>query len=281
MSGKTERYEFFKNFSIGGFAGGISRTVTSPLEITKMLQQNYPNNYGKQRVGTIIKKIYAENGIKSLFKGNLTNCLRIVPQNAIQLSFYNYFGDKMNDKYPDNSTLNRFLAGSLAGVISYSVIYPLETARSKLSVDISNTNKQYSNLWSTLKHSAKTNGFRSLYNGWLISSLGMIPYQGITFSTYGYLKDKYNPNNDKLINLPIGSIASLCAVTVTYPCDVIKRKYHLSGEMGNTNYKNYPDLFRAIYKESGMVGFYRGILSCYLKMIPSSAIFFFTIELFK
>ena len=70
-----------------------------------MLQQNYPNNYGKQSVGNIIKKIYAENGIKSLFKGNLTNCLRIVPQNAIQLSFYNYFEgiplllDNLNNPY--------------------------------------------------------------------------------------------------------------------------------------------------------------------------------------
>ena len=277
----NDSYEFMKNFMIGGFAGGVSRTITSPLEITKMLQQNYPNYYGKESTRVIVRSIYNKNGISSLFKGNLVNCIRIVPQNAIQLSFFNYFRTNMDSKFPQNKNINAFLSGSLAGIISYSAIYPLETARSKLSVDISGNNKQYTSLWSTLKHSAKNNGVRSLYNGWLISSIGMIPYQGITFSTYNYIRDKYNPNNDKLLNLPIGSFASLCAVTATYPCDVIKRKYHLSGELGNKQYTSYKQLMKTMYKESGLVGFYRGIIPCYLKMIPSSALFFFTVELFK
>ena len=109
----------------------------------------------------------------------------------------------------------------------------------------------------------------------------MIPYQGITFSTFSYIREKYNPDNNKLVNLPIGSFASLCAVTATYPCDVIKRKYHLSGELGNAQYNSYNQLLKTMYKESGIGGFYRGIIPCYLKMIPSSAIFFFTVELFK
>ena len=31
----------YNNFIIGGIAGGLSRSVTSPLEVTKVLQQNY------------------------------------------------------------------------------------------------------------------------------------------------------------------------------------------------------------------------------------------------
>lgn len=274
-------HKFIKNFVVGGFAGGISRTITSPLEITKMLQQNYPNDYGKKGTLSIVKEVYKNNGLKALFKGNFTNCLRIVPQNATQLAFYNYFREIMDKNIPEYKNTNSFFAGSFAGIISYSIIYPLETARSKLSVDISGANKQYNSLWSTLRYSAQTNGFKSLYNGWLISSIGMIPYQGITFSTYSYIREKYNPDNNKLINLPIGSFASLCAVTATYPCDVIKRKYHLSGELGNAQYNSYKALFKSMYRESGVRGFYRGIIPCYLKMIPSSAIFFFTVELFK
>jgi len=272
---------FTKDLIVGGFAGGFSRTVTSPLEITKMLQQNYPNNFGKKSTRSIIRDVYKSNGMKALFKGNLTNCLRIVPQNASQLAFYNYFRENMNNSFPEYKNTNSFLSGSFAGIISYSLIYPLETARSKLSVDISGSNKQYNSLWSTLKYSARTNGVKSLYNGWLISSLGMIPYQGITFSTYSYMREKYNPENNKLINLPIGSLASLFAVTVTYPCDVIKRKYHLSGELGNIKYNSYSQLLKSMFKESGIKAFYTGIIPCYLKMIPSSAIFFFTVELFK
>lgn len=277
----SDKNHFIKDFIVGGFAGGFSRTITSPLEITKMLQQNYPNNYGKRSTMSIVTEVYKSNGLKALFKGNFTNCLRIIPQNATQLAFYNYFRENMDKRFPDYKNSNSFFAGSFAGIISYSVIYPLETARSKLSVDISGTNKQYNNLWTTLRYSAQTNGLKSLYNGWLISSIGMIPYQGITFSTFSYIREKYNPDNNKLVNLPIGSFASLCAVTATYPCDVIKRKYHLSGELGNAQYNSYNQLLKTMYKESGVRGFYRGIIPCYLKMIPSSAIFFFTVELFK
>ena len=274
-------YNFTKDFLVGGFAGGVSRTITSPLEVTKMLQQNYPNYYGKSSTFTIIKNIYTQNGLRALFKGNFTNCLRIIPQNATQLAFYNYFKKGFDEKLPNHSNLSSFLSASSAGIISYSVIYPLETARSKLSVDISGSNKQYTNLLSTLRYTVKNQGVKSLYNGWLISSIGMIPYQGITFSTFNYVKNRYNPDNNKLINLPIGSFASLCAVTVTYPCDVIKRKYHLSGELGNKQYTSYKQLLGSMLRESGIIGFYRGIFPTYLKMIPASALFFFTIELFK
>ena len=109
----------------------------------------------------------------------------------------------------------------------------------------------------------------------------MIPYQGITFSMYNYIHDTYNPENNRFMNLPIGSLASISAVTATYPCDVIKRKYHLIGEMGNKNYVNYSDIIKTTYNDHGIRGFYGGLWSCYLKMVPCSAIFFFTIELFK
>ena len=281
MSPSPETGDFTKNFIIGGFAGGISRTITSPLEITKMLQQNYPHSYGNQSVGRIIRNIYSTTGFKSLFKGNVINCTRIIPQNAIQLSFYKYFSDIGDKLYPRHPNVNSFIGASAAGILSYSAIYPLETVRSKLSVDITGSNKQYKSLLSATKYSIRKNGFKSLYNGWGVSAIGMIPYQGITFSTYKYVHDKYNSNNNRLLNLPIGSLASICAITITYPCDVIKRKYHLSGELGNKNYKSYTDLIKTTYIDSGLKGFYRGLWSCYLKTVPCSAIFFFTIELLK
>ena len=60
----------YKNFIIGGFAGGISRSVTSPLEVIKVLQQNYPNTYGKQGIFRILRDTTKNNGFKSFFKGN-------------------------------------------------------------------------------------------------------------------------------------------------------------------------------------------------------------------
>ena len=270
----------YKNFIIGGFAGGISRSVTSPLEVIKVLQQNYPNTYGKQGILRILTDTTKNNGFKSFFKGNLTNCLRIVPQNAIQLSAFNYFNNHLNDIYPDKKRINSFNAGAVAGIISYTAIYPLELIRSKLSVNIDSRTKAYNNLGSALIQTYKNNGINGLYRGWIVSSIGMIPYQGITFLTYKYLDDKINITSSYK-GLISGSFAGFAAVSATYPFDVIKRKYHLTGEMGNKSYNSYYDIIKTTYKSYGVRGFYRGLVACYSKIIPSSAIFFFTVDVCK
>lgn len=270
----------YKNFIVGGFAGGISRSVTSPLEVIKVLQQNYPNTYGKQGILRILTDTTKNNGFKSFFKGNLTNCLRIVPQNAIQLSAFNYFNNYLNDIYPDKKRINSFNAGAVAGIVSYTAIYPLELIRSKLSVNIDGRTKAYNNLGSALIQTYKNSGINGLYRGWIVSSIGMIPYQGITFLTYKYLDDKINITSSYK-GLITGSFAGFAAVSATYPFDVIKRKYHLTGEMGNKSYNSYYDIMKTTYKSYGLRGFYRGLFACYSKIIPSSAIFFFTVDVCK
>ena len=270
----------YKNFIIGGFAGGISRSITSPLEVIKVLQQNYPNTYGKQGIVHILKDTTKNNGFHSFFKGNLTNCLRIVPQNAIQLSAFNYFNNYLNNLYPNSKRINSFNAGAAAGIISYTAIYPLELIRSKLSVNIDGKARAYNNLSSALIQTYKNSGINGLYRGWVVSSIGMIPYQGITFLTYKYLNDKINTESSYK-GLISGSFAGFAAVSVTYPFDVIKRKYHLTGEMGNKSYNSYYDIIKTTYKSHGIRGFYRGLFACYSKIIPSSAIFFFSVDMCK
>ena len=266
----------YKNLLIGGFAGAFSRSVTAPFETVKILKQNYPNSYGKNNLFSIINDIHKKNGFRALFKGNLSNCIRIIPQNAIQLAGYNYISNKLQI---DNKVYNSFISGATAGMISYTAIYPLETIRSKMTVNIDSSNQSYNNVFSTLKNTYRKNGISRLYNGWQISVLGMIPYQGITFMTYNTLRDKFNQEKNNISSVIIGSIAGISAVTCTYPFDVIKRKYHLSGEMGNKKFINYRDIVKNTYNNYGIVGFYRGIFSCYAKIAPSSALFFLTAEL--
>lgn len=275
MDGRNKVYH---SFLIGGFAGGLSRSVTSPLEVTKVLQQNYPNTYGKQSIITVLKNTTKSSGIISLFKGNYVNCLRIIPQNALQLSGYNWLLDKFNKITPSYTNMNSFNAGALSGIVSYSVIYPLELIRSKLSVNIDSKTPRYNTFFSALKYSYRKEGILSLYRGWRISAFGMIPYQGTTFMTYKYAQRQFDSDN-KFNSILSGSLAGFTAVSVTYPFDVIKRKYHLTGEMGNKLYANYADIIQTTYKTAGIKGFYRGLFACYGKIIPSSAIFFFTIEL--
>ena len=264
-------------FIQGGISGVISRTLTSPFERLKILQQNYPMKYNKNTLNSL-KYIYIKDGFNGFFYGNLANSLRIFPQNAIQYSVFNILSINLT-KYIDNKNIINFSSGSIGGIMSYTSIYPLETIRSKLSAQ--QNKEKYKNIFDCLNKSIKLYGFKSFYQGMGISIIGYIPYQGNNFLTYYYLKNNYNKNNSKIKSLLFDSISGFSSVSLTYPFDTIKRRLQLSGEMGNPKYKCINDCIKYIYKNHGIRGFYRGLISCYLKIIPANGIFFLMIELFK
>ena len=174
-----------------------------------------------------------------------------------------------------NDNINNFISGGISGVISYTTIYPIETIRSKLSIQ--NKHKYYG-IIDCFKTSIKQGGILSLYNGSKISAIGQIPFQGSNFVTYYYLKKKSYINNTELASLFNGSIAGLVSVGLTYPFDTVKRKLQLNGEFGNPVYKNAYDCIKYNIRVFGLRGLYGGIIPCLIKIIPTNGFFFLSLE---
>ncbi|XP_013718456.1 mitochondrial adenine nucleotide transporter ADNT1-like [Brassica napus] len=78
-----------KSLFAGGVAGGVSRTAVAPLERMKILLQ-VQNPHNIKYNGTVqgLKYIWRTEGLRGLFKGNGTNCARIVPNSAVK--FFSY-----------------------------------------------------------------------------------------------------------------------------------------------------------------------------------------------
>jgi len=256
---------FIEDFYIGGIAGIVSKTTLAPIERIRMMRINYP----QMNFSQLSKHIYFNDNILSFFKGNLLNCIRFVPQNALQMSIFQ-FSNNFTDKK------HIFLSGCFAGVCSYGFVYPLETIRTKYSIGLNNN---YSSTKQLCQYIFKNDGIYGFYKGIGISLIGIINFQGTIFYLYYSLKNKYNPNNNKFINIPISSFATICGILTSYPSEVIKRKYHVSGEIGNKIYTSYIDLIKTNMKVDGFKFFYRGCLPYILKAVPSNIINFFIFEL--
>lgn len=68
-----------------------------------------------------------EGGIQSLWRGNGINVLKIAPESAIKFMAYEQAKRAIRWSHTrELSMLERFAAGSIAGGISQTVIYPLE-----------------------------------------------------------------------------------------------------------------------------------------------------------
>lgn len=129
--------EIMSYFVAGGVAGATSRTVVSPLERLKIIQQVQPRASKKQYKGvwTSLVRMWKEEGFKGYMRGNGVNCLRIVPYSAVQFTTYEqvkkFF---IRDGTSQLDTPKRLASGALAGIASVCTTYPLDLVRARLSI---------------------------------------------------------------------------------------------------------------------------------------------------
>ncbi|KAJ3996393.1 mitochondrial carrier domain-containing protein [Lentinula boryana] len=123
-------------FVAGGCAGAASRTIVSPLERLKIIQQVQPRSSDVQPykgVWRSLVRMWKEEGPRGYMRGNGINCLRIVP--AVQFTTYEQlkkFFTKHGSKELD--TPKRLASGALAGITSVCTTYPLDIVRARLSI---------------------------------------------------------------------------------------------------------------------------------------------------
>ena len=86
----------------GAFAGIISRTAVAPIELYRIQRQNsfIPN--------TTLRTVVNKEGIRYLWKGNGTNCIRIVPQLSLNWAIYQKI-KPINENIFDNKKVANFV----------------------------------------------------------------------------------------------------------------------------------------------------------------------------
>lgn len=77
--------------------------------------------------------------------------------------------------------------------------------------------------------------------------------------------------------LVYGGISGAVAQTITYPLDVLRRRLQSSGLLG-FDYRGVLDALGRMYREEGIMSFYRGMLPNYLKMVPAISVSFVVYE---
>jgi solute carrier family 25 phosphate transporter 23/24/25/41 len=268
-----EKRDLINLFS-GATAGVVSRSVTAPLERVKIIKQ--VRNTGRNMFGDIIH-IYSKEGVKSFWKGNGINAVRIAPYNAIQMaSFYKYkrlLKIDGEDKYKHSKT---FLASSSAGMTSVISCYPLDLVRSAVTIQMENGCGKEKRVRDIIKNIYRKKGIRGFYNGLGASLIGIVPYIGINLYTFDNLKSMFQPHPSHshfdLYNFGMGSISTTVSVCITYPLEVTRRRLQLSGISGVREYNNYLHCVRSVWRRKGLVGFYQGFIPCFFRIIPAMSI---------
>jgi solute carrier family 25 (mitochondrial phosphate transporter), member 23/24/25/41 len=283
------RYPVVASFLAGGVAGAVSRTVVSPLERTKIIfQVQGPGSAAYQGVGPALAKMWREEGWRGFMRGNGTNCIRIVPYSAVQFSsytIYKAFLQKTAGK-SELDTLQRLTAGAMAGITSVVVTYPLDIVRTRLSIQtaslVTHSSKKIEHppgMWSVMKKMyVKEGGFKALYRGLIPTTMGVAPYVGLNFAVYESMRSLVTPEGQKdpsaAGKLFSGAVSGAVAQTITYPFDVLRRRFQVvtmgAGKLG-FQYDSVWGAVQSIIKQEGLRGMYKGLSANLLKVAPSMA----------
>eukprot|EP00347_Sterkiella_histriomuscorum_P019318 403342110 len=228
--------------------------------------------------------MWKNEGMKGFFKGNGTNIIRVAPFSAFEFFFYEFYKHTLYRDRPTNDFSSKLICGGLTGMTASTLTYPLDLIRTVLTIQVREDTKNLG-IWGCGKKIYRADGILGLYKGWFATMVGITPYIAFKMCSFDMLKSHFLPTknhpNFDMMNLCLGATAGTIAVTLTYPTDLLRRQLQLSGMEGHEKYDGVVDCVKKIVSKEGYKGMFKGLIPCYLKVIPATAILFMTNERLK
>lgn len=272
VAASQKKLGFAENFALSGAAAIISKTAAAPIERVKLLVQNQDEMLKAGRLDTPYKGVidctartYRAEGFLSFWRGNLANCIRYFPTQALNFAFKDQvkalFKPKKSDSYTVKFSKN-IASGGAAGAMSLLFVYSLDYCRTRLANDAKAGSKggerQFNGIVDVYRKTLKSDGIPGLYRGFVISCVGIIVYRGFYFGLYDTLKPMLlGEDAGLIISFMLGYGVTVSAGLASYPIDTIRRRMMMtSGEA--VKYKGSIDCTVQIVKNEGFMSLMKG-----------------------
>merc|ERR1712127_836869 len=259
---------FVENFILSGSAAVISKTAAAPIERVKLLVQNQAEMLKQGKISEPYKgivdctmKTMKSEGFGSFWRGNLANCIRYFPTQALNFAFKDKIKAGFKASKTDANSVKfakNIASGGCAGALSLCFVYSLDYARTRLANDTKSVKKaggaaerQYSGLVDVYKKTLATDGVAGLYRGFVISCVGIVVYRGCYFGFYDTLKPMLLGDNASfLATFSLGYAVTVVSGLISYPVDTIRRRMMMTSGQA-VKYNGSIDCFVQLMKRAG------------------------------
>jgi solute carrier family 25 (adenine nucleotide translocator) protein 4/5/6/31 len=280
---------FVENFMLSGAAAVISKTAAAPIERVKLLVQNQGEMLKQGKISEPYKgimdctmKTFRSEGLYSFWRGNLANCIRYFPTQALNFAFKDKikaaFKSSKSDPYLVNFGKN-IASGGVAGALSLCFVYSLDYARTRLANDTKSAKKagdagqrQFNGLIDVYRKTLATDGVAGLYRGFVISCVGIIVYRGCYFGFYDTLKPiLLGDSNSLFLSFCLGYAVTVTSGLISYPVDTIRRRMMMTSGQA-VKYNGSWDCFMQIMKKEGFMSLMKGAGANILRGIAGAGV---------
>ena len=308
--------EVKRHILAGAIAGSTTSLITCPLDVVKTRMQYLPilkehmngmkdgrptgmlynltKSKGEQAPpfqkpykGTLIslRRIWTEEGLRGLYRGLGPTLLGYLPTFSIYFPAYHnykYYLAKWTGR-TGNDPFIHLISAIGAGATSSFTTNPFWLIRTRLMTQSEFTPYFYWNSLHAFRSIYQHEGFSGLYKGLGPAALGLL-HVAVQFPLYEKFKSlqKNNPEDTKE-SLQVHQIlfastgSKVIASVATYPHEVLRTRFQ-NQTVNPPKYRNIPQAIGLIFKEEGFKGFYRGMFTTVMRVVPASAVTLITYE---
>jgi len=123
-------------FVAGAFSGIFTTIIMAPGERIKCLLQVQQDSTGPKKYSgprDVVRQLYREGGIRSIYKGTVATLLRDVPASGMYFMTYEWIQELLNpEKAKEIGIMRTIVAGGMAGICNWLVGIPADVLKSRL-----------------------------------------------------------------------------------------------------------------------------------------------------
>lgn len=189
-------------------------------------------------------------------------------------------GSEDYENLPTSASLSTHMtAGAMAGILEHSVMYPVDSVKTRMQSLNPDPKAHYTSVYGALKKIIRTEGFWRPLRGLNVMMMGAGPAHAMYFACYENMKRTLNAvfhhqGNSHLANGIAGSMATLLHDAVMNPAEVVKQRM----QMYNSPHQSALSCIRTVWGTEGVGAFYRSYTTQLTMNIPFQSIHFITYE---
>lgn len=275
---KRTRPSAWKSLVAGGTAGAVEAATTYPFEFAKTRLQFRAKNdapLSTRNPFVLIAKTVRQEGVRTVYAGADALIVGTAWKAAVRFLGFDFIKSLFADEQGRTSKLGGVMAGLGAGILeSFIAVTPFETVKTALIDDARSANRKYRGLVHGTRSLLTEYGVRGIYRGVLPVTMRQAANSAVRMGSYNALKEIYHPKTS-VGTFGIGAVAGVITVYTTMPLDTIKTRMQA---LSAGEYKSTLDCALRVYREEGMLAFWRGATPRLGRLVLSGGIVFSVYE---
>ncbi|EXJ62715.1 hypothetical protein A1O7_03153 [Cladophialophora yegresii CBS 114405] len=280
--------------TIAGLSAGlISTIIVHPLDIIKTrLQVDTSSHPLLNSSRAVLRDILRNEGptrFAALYRGLTPNLLGNSAGWALYFLWYREAQDVIRNLRGYNlgtqlTSVDYLAASSASGILSAVLTNPIWVVKTRMLSTSATQTGAYPGMIFGLRAIYKTEGIRGFFHG-LTPTLFGVSHGALYFVAYERLKEwrKVSKKDQTLTNLDTivaSSLSKTFAGTLTYPHQLVRARLQ-TYDPGATKRVKGPGLvplIQQIWRNEGVIGFYKGLFPNLLRVVPSTCVTFLVYE---